>query len=288
MRPGLKMSSFTRQLRTLLVLGRVSNLPTVWSNCLAAWLLNGGVPAARILWLCAGATLLYTGGMFLNDAFDEGFDRRHCSERPIPSGRISLRLVWVLGFGLLVCGWLLLLPLGAAPAINGVLLAAMILVYDAVHKRTGLAPLLMAACRFLLYAVAAAAAHPRLGAVLLWHGLALAAYVAGLSFLARTESNGGFVGRWPLLLLAAPLVANLTVNPARPPLFWVAGGCLAIWLWRCVRSRAGGVGRMVAGLLAGIALVDWSAAAHVTVWAGFVFAGCFLMALVFQRKVPAT
>ena len=29
-------------LRTLLVLGRASNLPTVWSNCLAGWLLGEG------------------------------------------------------------------------------------------------------------------------------------------------------------------------------------------------------------------------------------------------------
>ena len=29
-------------LRTLLVLGRASNLPTVWSNCFAGWLLGGG------------------------------------------------------------------------------------------------------------------------------------------------------------------------------------------------------------------------------------------------------
>ena len=34
-------------LRTLLILGRVSNLPTVWSNCLAGWLLDGG--GARLI-----------------------------------------------------------------------------------------------------------------------------------------------------------------------------------------------------------------------------------------------
>ena len=30
------------RLRTLLILGRVSNLPTVWSNALAGWWLGGG------------------------------------------------------------------------------------------------------------------------------------------------------------------------------------------------------------------------------------------------------
>ena len=37
------------QLRTLLILGRVSNLPTVWSNCLAGWWLALGHVVAAIL-----------------------------------------------------------------------------------------------------------------------------------------------------------------------------------------------------------------------------------------------
>src|SRR3954452_796413 len=84
--------------RTLLVLGRVSNLPTVWSNCLAAWLLGGGGKNwDRFALVCSGATLLYIGGMYLNDAFDANFDAQHRRERPIPSGRIPLGWVWRVG-----------------------------------------------------------------------------------------------------------------------------------------------------------------------------------------------
>ena len=68
-------------LRTLLVLGRSSNLPTVWSNCLAGWLLSGGGELKTFLWLCAGATCLYTGGMYLNDAIDANFDLQFRRER---------------------------------------------------------------------------------------------------------------------------------------------------------------------------------------------------------------
>src|SRR5438094_889537 len=75
--------------RTLLMLGRVSNLPTVWSNCLAGWLLGGGGLALRFVLLCVGATCLYIGGMYLNDAFDFEFDRAFRRERPIPSVAIS-------------------------------------------------------------------------------------------------------------------------------------------------------------------------------------------------------
>ena len=71
----------TPSIRTLLVLGRVSNLPTVWSNCLAGWWLGGGGHFAKLPFLLLVVTLLYLGGMLLNDAFDADFDRQHRKER---------------------------------------------------------------------------------------------------------------------------------------------------------------------------------------------------------------
>ena len=279
-------------LRSLLVLGRVSNLPTVWSNCLAAWLLNGGVLGPNFFLLSAGATLLYTGGMFLNDAFDVDFDRQHRSERPIPSGKISVGAVWMLGVSFLLIGWLLIWPLGTLAAIAALLLVATIVVYDALHKRTAATPLLMAACRFLLYFVAAAATQNRVNDAVLWHGLALAAYVTGLSFLARGESGQGRVRRWPLLLLIAPFVANGLVNPNRNAVAWAASVCLAGWLLWCLRGilkqPVHHVGHSVAGLLAGIALVDGAAIAQLTTELALVFGGLFILARTLQRTIPAT
>ena len=72
---SLDHASIRRHLRILLILGRASNLPTVWSNCLAGWLLGGGGSLRRLGWLCVGATWLYVGGMYLNDAFDAQFDQ---------------------------------------------------------------------------------------------------------------------------------------------------------------------------------------------------------------------
>src|SRR5579872_5947815 len=92
--------------RTFLILGRVSNLPTVWSNCLAGWLLNGGGSWRRFALLCLGISCLYVGGMFLNDAFDSEFDAQHRPERPIPSGAISVGKVWGWGLGWLLAGLL--------------------------------------------------------------------------------------------------------------------------------------------------------------------------------------
>jgi 4-hydroxybenzoate polyprenyltransferase len=280
-----------RHLRTLLILGRVSNLPTVWSNCLTAWLLNGGQSWNNFHVLVVGATLLYIGGMFLNDAFDAGFDRQFRQERPIPSGQISVRAVWLIGSTLLLLGESLLCLLGLSVALPALTLVGVIVLYDAVHKRTTFAPLLMAACRFLLYVVAASATMRAVNNTIIWHGLALAAYITGLSFLARGESGSGIIRRWPLLLLFAPLVVIAMINSYRNMFSWMASVALLTWLiWnlRGVTRPTFNVGKSVAGLLAGIVLVDWAAAPRMADEFNLAFAGLFVLALILQRKIPAT
>ena len=54
--------------------------------------------------LAAAFSLLYTGGMYLNDAFDREVDARERPERPIPSGRVRAGSVFAIGFGLLGMG----------------------------------------------------------------------------------------------------------------------------------------------------------------------------------------
>lgn len=280
------------RIETLLILGRISNLPTVWSNCLAAWLLNGGGSLPAFLLLCSGATLLYVGGMFLNDAFDVEFDREFRRERPIPSGQISERDVWWGGGLMLFFGWLLLFLLGGATALLALLLVGAIIVYDLVHKRTEAAPWIMASCRFLLYLVAGAAAMHALGGAVIWHGLALAAYIVGLSMLARKESAPGKVPVEALLFLIAPLIAPLLVNPMRSVMAWLAFSVLTVWLIRCARnflfSAERNIGRTVANLLAGIVLVDAAAVAQLNLGLLLIFGAWFLLALLLQRIIPAT
>jgi hypothetical protein len=277
---------------TLLVLGRVSNLPTVWSNCLAAWLLNGGGNWIAFLLLGSGATLLYVGGMFLNDACDVEFDREFRRERPIPSGQIAARDVWWFGGLFIFLGWVLLFLIGNTVALFALLLVATIIFYDVVHKHTEAAPLLMALCRFLLYLVAGAATFHRVDGPVFLHGLALGAYIIGVSCLARVESGPGRISLLPLLFLLAPLVANVCVNPYRNIFSWLAAAGLAAWLIWCgrnlLRAAKPDIGRVVAGLLAGIALVDCAAVPQLSIAMAISFFALFLLALLLQKIVPAT
>lgn len=280
------------KLRALLVLGRVSNLPTVWSNCLAGWLLGGGGEWNRFAVLCGGATLLYVGGMYLNDAFDAEFDAEYRRERPIPSGAISRGSVWRLGLTMLVAGTALMFLFGFSTAIFGLLLAASILLYDWLHKMVTFSPLLMALCRLLLYLTAASAADGGVSGLAMWSGLALAAYIVGLSYLARKEATGVVIQHWPQLLLVLPPVLALLVNDResfQPAL--LIGAVFVLWTVRTLRSvwmEPRNVPRAVGGLLAGICWVDLLAVVDQPREMGIVFAGCFVLALVLQKFVPAT
>jgi hypothetical protein len=287
-------SRFTERLRTVCVLGRVSNLPTIGSNCLAGWLLGGAGGLPKLAWICAGAALLYTGGMLLNDAVDADWDRQHRPERPIPAGRVSRGSVYAGAIGFLGVGWLLLLAAGGQAALLGLALVLAIVVYDLVHKRVVFAPVLMAGCRGLLYLTAAAAGASGLTRPALLGALAIAGYVAGLSFLARLESTDHQMPRWPVLLLLVPVGLVFVADPG---VVWplskiLAGSACLLWTAWCLRYAAKGVkpnlGRCVSGLLAGIPLVDGLAAAGGSWSLTAVFGGLFLFARWWQRFAPAT
>ncbi|MGA2683863.1 MAG: UbiA family prenyltransferase [Verrucomicrobiota bacterium] len=285
---------FFRQLRTLVVLGRVSNLPTVWSNCLAGWWLGGGENFANLPWLFFGVSALYVGGMYLNDAFDADFDRQHRPERPIPSGAISLPAVWGWGLAWLGLGALSLIFIGKTTGALALVLILCIIIYDATHKVITASPWLMGACRFWIYVIAGSTASWGVNGWPIWCGVALALYVAGLSHMARLESSRARVPRWPLVLLAVPVFLALLMDTGenRVPALLLSL-ILVLWIARCVRPMFQGgqvnVGRIVSGLLAGIIFVDWLAVAPGCPPAlNAVFLILFGATLGLQRFVPAT
>jgi 4-hydroxybenzoate polyprenyltransferase len=280
-------------LRTHLVLGRVSNLPTVWTDALAGAALADGGPLGALLAAAIALSLFYVGGMYLNDAFDAGVDARERPGRPIPAGRIALRTVFAIGAGLLAAGALLAFALGLGSGLAGLALAAAIVLYDWLHKRTALAPLLMGACRFLSYAVAALAAGSLTGAALVG-GLGLFAHTVGLTYAARQEAYDRIDRAWPLAVLALPALVGLWFVLASGS--GVALVLLALyvgWSVGCVRllfrRGKGDVPRAVVRLIAAIALYDavMVAAAGAPLLAGLAVLG-FVATLALQRVAPGT
>src|SRR5664280_432519 len=281
------------RLRTLLVLGRVSNLPTVWSNCAAGWWLGGHSHPEKFALIIAGASFLYLGGMFLNDVFDTEFDRQYRKERPIPAGAISSASAWRWGLAWLVIGMACLFFVGTLTGILGALLACCIVAYDVVHKVFVLSPLLMAACRFLLYPLAASGAAEGVTGSAVWCGLALGCYIAGLSFAARNESARRSFAGGSFSLLGIPILFALFMNagPYREPAL-LASAILLLWIIRSLRpalwSQDRNIGRTVAALIAGIPLVDLIATVDAPRPVNAIFLVLFVLSLAFQKFIPAT
>jgi hypothetical protein len=256
------------KLKTALRLGRVSNLPTVWTNTLAGAVLAGAAGfGAEFAVMLLAFSLFYTGGMFLNDAFDAQIDAVERPERPIPSREISAGEVFRYGFGMMAAGIALLIWVGFGfeprtglwPAAGGLALAATITFYDWNHKKNPLSPVVMGLCRVLVYVAAALCytlALPealRIGAVL------MLCYLIGLTYIAKQENLERVENLWPLLFLAAPVAYgawlaswHLAVGP-----FWLlftAWMLVALWFLR--RRRKGDIPRAVVSLIAGISLLD--------------------------------
>jgi hypothetical protein len=279
---------------TLLRLGRVSNLPTVWSNVFAATVLGGAeLPTATTATVILAMTAFYIGGMYLNDAFDREVDIRERPSRPIPAGEVSPAIVFAVGFGLLFVGIGLMLMLGSAAGLAGLALAAAIVGYNLHHKGVGWSPLLIGVCRALVYVGAAVAATGMVEPVLLLGALALIAHVVGLSYAAKQESLNRVDRLWPLGVLAVPFVIALWMLPSGG-LSVLAGATLLVADGLAIsmlknQSEGRDVPRAVSLMIAAIALVDAMVAGSTGSWAAVLLCfAAFTLTLLLQRVVSGT
>jgi 4-hydroxybenzoate polyprenyltransferase len=288
--------------RAWLELARVSNLPTCVTNVLAGSAIGAAAVRADLPWpkvaaACAGVALLYVSGMMLNDAFDAPRDAAERPRRPIPSGRVGRRSAFAAGAAAMALGAATIVAAEPAAAPWALLLAAAILLYDALHALHPATAILMGACRGLVYvasaSVAAGRAAPAPGTTWLF-AAALAAYVVGVTLVARGEHRAGAAAPplAPIILAATALAPGIVVRPADP--LWPAvfgGAAVAVIVLGPAHfwTRPPRVPRLVAGLLAAICLVD----AYVLALSGQpalagAAAGGFLVARAAQRLIAGT
>lgn len=281
-------------LAVALRLGRVSNLPTIWSNVVAGIVLAGGsVDGARTPFVLLALSLFYVAGMYLNDAFDRDFDYSFRPDRPIPAGQVTAAAVFSAGFAMIGGGMALLMIAaggGRLALAAGTALAAVIVLYDAWHKDNPASPLLMGACRMLTY-VAAGSAATGVAPVGLWIAAATSlCYLIGLTYAAKQERLLRIGSIWPLAFLAAPLAYGFG-GPLNVPLV-AALGLLVVWVTRAVLLLLRGgaaIPQGVVALIAGISLVDAIfTAAQGALLAALLCIAAFAATLWLQRYVAGT
>lgn len=276
--------------RDWLQLARVSNTPTTVSDTVAgAVLVSASAAAGPVAVVAVAIALFYTAGMILNDVMDLAIDRRDRPERPLPSGRVIVPAAVTAVVVLLVVGELLLALEGPEPAAAGLLLIALIVLYDAWHKGNAISPLLMAACRAMVYVVAGLAIAGALNAELWGAAALMLVYVVGLTQVAKAEGSG-LAARWPVVAVLAPAVYWAKELPdagvALLIVAFVVWAGYALWLV-LARHR---IGEGVVSLIAGIALYDALvvAGAGGSAVAVVVCAAAFAVTIALQTKIAGT
>jgi hypothetical protein len=277
--------------RTLLELGRVSNLPTVWSNVACGAALSGApLQVAPLALVAVAGSLFYVGGMLLNDAFDAEIDRRERPERPIPSGRATLSEVYGAGFGMLAAGLVLLAagaalrisPAGIAWPLAGLGTTLAIVAYNRWHKGYAWSPVVMGLCRAGLYVLGAFAVSATPDPQLIPAAISLLLYIVGLTHIARFETASVVGKLWPVAFLFTPLIYGFA-HPALRTSAQTAIPLVACMMFSAASTvralgfaKLGGrsIGRAVVSLIAGISLLDAlfaaCAGAHLVVLASFL------------------
>jgi len=276
--------------RAWLQIARISNTPTVVSNAIAGAVLVSTSPDGGTVALVAIAmALFYTAGMVLNDIADAEIDRRQRPERPIPSGAISPRAAQTAFAALIGAGVAILAVLDWRALVAGLVLVALIIAYDFWHKGNALSPVLMAACRAMVYVVAALAIAGALNDEVWGAAALLLVYVVGLTQVAKAE-GATLSAAWPLAaVLAAVAYWAGWVNSVWYVLLLVAFAAWtlrSLWLVRSQRR----IGAGVVSLIAGVSLFDALAVASVegSLAAVGVCLAAFLVTIALQTKIAGT
>jgi 4-hydroxybenzoate polyprenyltransferase len=282
-------------------LGRISNLPTVWSNTLAGTIIAGADAWQLPTLLTAiGISLLYTAGMYLNDAFDAEIDARERPRRPIPAGLTSANTVFAMGFGLMLLGLGFILWASGAgqidnnwpPVLLALVLAGAILFYDWHHKGNPLSPVVMGLCRALVYVVAGFAAARTPSPQLFIIALTTFCYLIGLTFIAKKEMSIRLETLWPFALLTAPLLYGIYYIPSGGVLTLLVFAALFILILISLnllrRRREGDTGKAIISLIAGISIADALYLSTIGAWGAVAASLCFLATLAMQRWIKGT
>ncbi|MBH54216.1 MAG: hypothetical protein CMI18_07700 [Opitutaceae bacterium] len=284
------------EIRSWLTLGRISNLSTVWANGLCAWILGGGGEASVLLILLGALSLIYVGGMYLNDYCDVRFDKELRPERPIPTGKVSRNSVLIVTLVFFAAGIGSAISINSFSALFAGILVGIVVLYNLVHKYTVLGVPLMAACRTGVYVTVGSATLLGLTPQIWGAGVLMFFYILGVTALARTESTELKASAVGYTFLVVPMIGIFYIaGPPFEKLFPISYCLAALWISIAFSmARKGGtfvIEKTIGPLLAGICLIDLAIlnSMHlVTVSTLGIFLVLFALAWIAQRYVPAT
>jgi 4-hydroxybenzoate polyprenyltransferase len=290
-----------------LELMRLPNIFTAMADVAMGFLFVKGDAELSDWWilalLVAASSFLYIGGVVLNDVVDRNLDAVERPNRPLPSGRVTVKAAvmfsGILLFGGLAFGWIAALAVGKfLPGVVASLLLACILSYNVILKQTLLGPMAMGSCRMLNVLLGMSVIA---GTFIAEHWLVaggIGVYIAGVTWFARTEAARS--KRLPLAAAATVMMLGIGMiawvprwlEPGRilpllsnDPRGWyvlmlVMGAMIG---WRCLvaiaKPDSRWVQRAVAHAVLSLIMLDASAC--------FVIRGPYFAAAILMLMLPA-
>lgn len=225
-------------IKPLLALCRISNLPTVWMNVLTAMVLIHQLRPEAIEWhwfplLSLALSAFYCGGMVLNDLCDYQWDKQHQPYRPLVVGSVSVKTAVIIACLLFALGFFIiaLAPFAQAGVVAALALFASIALYDWVHKKTAASIAIMGLARALVFVVVLMALTADW---LLWVVAAAGVqfiYTLSLTLVARYEHIRGKPYSGPVIprmIAGMALVDGLLLAILVSPVWLLAGAAMML------------------------------------------------------------
>jgi len=284
------------KIKALIALSRLSNLPTIWSNCLAGWLLGGAGNEGVLLNLCFGVSCIYIGAMFMNDLCDIKYDAQYRPERPLPAGVITESTAMSITIALFSIGLISISHISHSVAFLSGVLVLLIFIYNYSHKKVAVSSIIVGLCRLILYLLGASIAKDGFNGLVVWSGVVLCVYIWGISVIARFESKPEPGSNWAVIPLFCPIGLAMVVNYGENmTMALICAFFVILWIFTSVHrldfANKQTVMRAVSRLLAGIVLVDLLAVIGISSEYGnylIVFPALFILTLILQKFVAPT
>ena len=285
---------YWRVLKTHLVLGRVSNILTVVTNVLVgAYFFDNNIPIIKTMPLILAGIFLYIGGMYLNDAFDVGFDTIWKKNRPIVNGLISQKMVYFFSYLYLSIGYFIYISkfwnidLHLVQIFVPTLLLLSIYFYNRLHKKITFAPILMGLCRGFLILTVYFNLTNKISSLILFISIIEFIYIVGLTMMARWENERKpILSKLNIILLAPAFIWGICSYNFVTTIISIFGILYTVHSVKIFYKV--NMGKGIASLISIICLIDAIFLSSINFELGLFSITCFFATRLFQKYIPAS
>ena len=227
---------------------RLANLPTIWSNIIVGFGIGfSSSKEHNFSWFVfIGLSLLYIGGIVLNDVFDNKYDYKEKLDKPICLGYVNITVATLIGYFSLIIG---LIFTSLPTWINGkiisyeiilsVAIIVSIYIYNKLHKKYLWSLFFMGIARFLVYIVSALSISGIAQNELFFVSILIFLYISLITIYGQT--NNTLIGKLILFgflsLFLLFVIVNINLQIFVISTFFISGVFISFFMNNRINMR---------------------------------------------------